>query len=367
MTENSERPRPTVSRDVAASEREAESPSLGQRTSTRLRELAPGLAIGLVGLVGARLLAAQAEALSPIVVAVALGILLRNLRLIPAAAEPGLTFAAKKVLRVGVVLLGFRLALGDLFEVGGSALVVVIVTVFATLGFTYWLGRRLSLPPELALLTGTGFAICGATAVAAMREVIGADDDAPAFAIALVTMFGTISIVALPLLAELIGLTSGAFGQWAGAAVHDVGQVVATAAAGGDDALAIAIVVKLTRVLMLGPILVGVGLWWRRRAGQEHRVDRPALVPPFIIAFVAAVALRTTGWLPDDVIATLRTLEGWTLTLALLGLGTGVRLARLRIVGARAFAMGLIAFFFVAGMAYLGVVLVHGAGRLVGA
>jgi uncharacterized integral membrane protein (TIGR00698 family) len=326
--------------------------------------LAPGLAIGLAGLLVAQLLAASFEPLSPIVVAVVLGIVVRNVGWIPAAAERGLTFAAKTLLRVGIVLLGFRLALGDLLSAGAPALAVVIVVVLATLGFTYWLGHRLSLPPELALLTGTGFAICGATAVAAMREVIDADDDAPAFAIALVTMFGTLSIVVLPLLAGMLGLTAEAFGQWVGAAVHDVGQVVATAATGGDDALAVAVVVKLTRVLLLGPMLVAVGLLWRRRTGQDERVTRPPLVPPFIVAFVAAAAVRTAGVLPDAVIDGLRTAEGWFLTVALLGLGTGVRLGRLRTVGARAVVLGSVAFVFVAGLAYLGVIAVHGTGRL---
>jgi uncharacterized integral membrane protein (TIGR00698 family) len=329
-----------------------------------VRVLGPGLAVGLAGLLVAQVLAAWSEPLSPIVVAVVLGILLRNVGAIPSAAEPGLAFAARTLLRVGIVLLGFRLALGDLFAAGAPALAVVIVVVLATLGFTYWLGRRLSLPPELALLTGTGFAICGATAVAAMREVIDADDDAPAFAIALVTMFGTLSILLLPLLAGSLQLTAEAFGQWAGAAVHDVGQVVATAAAGGDDALAVAVVVKLTRVLLLGPMLVVVGLLWRRRTGQDERVTRPALVPPFIIAFVAAAAVRTAGVLPGAVIDGARTAEGWFLTVALLGLGTGVRLGRLRTVGTRGVVLGLVAFVFVAGLAYLGVVAVHGTARL---
>lgn len=325
--------------------------------------MAPGLGIGLVGLLSAQLIAGAIAPLSPIVLAVGLGILVQNVGLLPAASGPGLTFAAKKLLRVGIVLLGFRLALGDLLAVGAPALAVVIVIVLGTLGATYWVGRLMKLSPQLALLTGTGYAICGATAVAAMREVIDADDDAPAFAIALVTMFGTLSIVVLPLLAGWIGLSAEAFGQWAGSAVHDVGQVVATAAAGGDDALATAVVVKLTRVLMLGPILIGVGLLWRRRSDPEHRASRPGLVPPFIIAFVAAAAIRTSGVLSEGAIAVLNTAESWMLTIALFGLGTGVRIARLRTVGGRALTLGIVAFLFVAGIAYLGVLLVHGGVR----
>ena len=327
-----------------------------------MRGLLPGLGIALVGLVVAVLVSSLVESLSAIVVAVGLGFLVRNLGVLPDSAETGLTFAAKKVLRVGVVLLGFRLALTDLLDVGAPALVVVVVIVVTTLVATTWFGQRLGLSRELALLTGTGYAICGATAIAAMREVIDADDDAPAFAIALVTIFGTASIVVLPVLAQLGGLSAEAFGQWAGSAVHDVGQVVATAAAGGDDALAVAVVVKLTRVLLLGPVLVAVGLWWRRRADTDRTGPRPPLVPLFIVGFVLAVAVRTSDVLPPATIELLRTLEGWMLAIALFGLGTGVRISGLRQVGGRALALGSAAFVMVAGLAFVGVMAVHGAG-----
>jgi uncharacterized integral membrane protein (TIGR00698 family) len=329
---------------------------------TRVHGLLPGLAIALLGLIVAVVVSSLVEVLGAIIVAVGLGILVRNLGVLPASADPGLTFAAKKLLRVGIVLLGFRLALTDLLDVGAPALAVVVVIVITTLVATTWLGQRLGLSRELALLTGTGYAICGASAIAAMREVIDADDDAPAFAIALVTIFGTASIVVLPVLARVGGLSTEAFGQWAGSAVHDVGQVVATAAAGGDEALAVAVVVKLTRVLLLGPVLVAVGLWWRRRADTDRTGPRPPLVPLFIVGFVLAAAVRTSGLLPTGAIDLLRTLEGWMLAIALFGLGTGVRIERLRQVGGRALSLGTAAFVVVAGLAYLGVLAVHGTG-----
>jgi uncharacterized integral membrane protein (TIGR00698 family) len=326
----------------------------------QLRLLSPGLAITVIGLTLTYLVANRSGAVSSIAVAVGLGILSRNLRLVPSIADPGLAFAAKRVLRLGVVLLGFRLALSDVWAVGGTTLAVVVVTVLSTLSFTYWLGRRLSLSPTLALLTGTGYAVCGATAIAAMREVVGADDDSPAFAIALVTLFGTISIVVLPLLASLMGLSTAAFGQWAGTAVHDVGQVVATAASGGDEALEIAVVVKLVRVLMLGPLLLAIGVVWRRQTnGGVLTRTRHALVPPFIVAFLGAVAIRTSGILSEETVQLLRTVEGICLTAALFSLGTGVRLERLRMLGRRAVFLGVIAFVFVLALTLLGVVFVH--------
>ena len=323
--------------------------------------LLPGLFLALLGAVLAQLLAAGIGPLSSIVVAVALGFFLRNARLLPAAADPGLAFAATSLLRVAIVLLGLRLVVDDLWVVGGQVIAVVVVTVVATLVFTYGLGRLLGLPASLALLTGTGYAICGATAVAAMREVVDADDGAPAFAIALVTMFGTLSIFVLPAAAQLLSLGAVAFGQWAGTAVHDVGQVVATAAFAGEDALTYAVAVKLMRVLLLGPLLLLIGVLWRRRrsTGTSNGL-RPVLLPPFVVGFMLAAAIRATGVLPDQVLSTLGAGETWLFTVALLGLGAGVRYADLREVGSRALVLGVLAFLFVAGISLLGVLLVHG-------
>ncbi|MEX0869431.1 MAG: putative sulfate exporter family transporter [Nitriliruptoraceae bacterium] len=332
----------------------------------RLRELLPGLAIAAVGMVAAQAAASVSAALSPIVVAMVVGIVARNAGAIPERADAGLSFAARTLLRVGIVLLGFRLAIGDVLTVGAQAVGIVVALVGATLVFTTWLGRRLGLPRDLAVLTGTGFAICGATAVAAMREVVDADDDSSAFAVSLVTIFGTISIALLPAVALALGMADDAFGQWVGASVHDVGQVVVTAAALGTDAVAVAVVVKLVRVLMLAPILLGVGMWWRRSAPDADASARPALVPGFIVGFLLAVAARTSGVLSDEILAVLRSLEGWMFTIALVGLGAGVRLARLRNVGGRALLLGVIAYVLVAGIALGGVALVYGAAGVTG-
>lgn len=340
-----------------------ETPTTAVRRAARgAAALVPGVAVVVVLAAFAQFVAGWSGALSPIVVAVVLGVLIRNVGLLPGTADPGLTFAAKKLLRVGVVLIGFRLALGDLAEVGAQAVGIVVVAVLATLVFTYWLGRRLGLARDLSLLTATGFAICGASAVAAMREVIDADDESPAMAIALVTIFGTLAIFVLPLVATLIGMSDAAFGQWAGASVHDVGQVIATAAAGGPEALEVAVVVKLTRVLMLGPIVAVVAIVWRRRmaSSSEAGASRPSLVPLFVVGFLATVMIRTAGLVPDPMLGTISRIEGWVFTAALVGLGAGVRLAKLRKVGPRAVVMGAIAWVFVATVAIIGVMVVHG-------
>ena len=159
---------------------------------------------------------------------------------------------------------------------GFPGLVVVLLAVTVTFFGAQWLGRRMGVSPDLSLLIGTGYSICGVSAVAAMNGVVGADEEEAAYAIGLVTLAGSLSIVVLPLLGTILGMTPADFGTWVGGAVHDVAQTVATASTKGDAALAAAIVVKLTRVALLAPLVVGVAL--ARRSRTVRLADcRPGL------------------------------------------------------------------------------------------
>ncbi|MEM9651835.1 MAG: putative sulfate exporter family transporter [Actinomycetota bacterium] len=313
--------------------------------------------------------------ISPLVLAVLVGIIIGNTGLANARTEAGLTFAAKRLLRVGVVLLGLRLAVGDIATLGRAGLLVVLVTVAVTFFGTQAIGRRLGLSPDLSLLVATGYSICGASAIAAVEDATDADEEEVAVAIGLVTLFGSLAIVTLPLLAGPLGLSDDQFGAWAGASVHDVAQVAATASAGGASVVAVAMVVKLTRVLLLTPVVLGVNL---RRAALARRSDsghtandtdtgsdaadlavtRPPILPLFVAGFLAMVALRTSGILPTEVVSGARWIEGVLFAAALVGLGSGVRLNRLRRLGPTPLLLGFIAWVLVAAISYGGVLAV---------
>ena len=329
-------------------------PRRGALGTTRL--LVPGLLVVAVGTVVATLVSNVAEALSPLVCAVVLGAMLGNLDLISPAMAPGVEFAAKRLLRVGVVLLGLRLSFADVRDLGAETIVIVVATVAATFFGTQWLGRRLGLSPALSLLIATGYSICGASAIAAVESSTDAESEEVAAAIGLVTLFGSLAIVVLPLFGGWFGLSDVAYGTWVGASVHDVAQVVATASSGGAAALAVAIVVKLTRVLLLAPIVTGVAI--RRRmttAGDVETGKRPPILPLFVFGFLVAVAVRTAGILPDSTIGHAKTLEGWLLAAALVGLGSGVRFSRLRRLGPRPLVVGVIAWVLVASVSLIGI------------
>ena len=316
-----------------------------------------GLAVTAVG-VG---LAWEIDRLLPTVAtltaAVVLGVIARNLRLLPASARPGLDLAGKRLMRLGIVLLGLKLALGEVLALGWQTLLVVVAVVAATFFGTRWLGTRVGLPGDQALLIATGFSICGASAVAAMNGVTDSDEDDVVTAVALVTLCGSLAIVVLPLLHHPLGLTDLQFGRWAGASVHDVGQVVAVAQTAGPAALAQAVVVKLMRVALLAPIVAATAVARRRRSGAPAGAKRPPIVPLFVLGFLAMVALRSTGVVPIRTVDNVESLDNLLLAAALFGLGSAVDVRKLVRTGGKALLVGLASWLTIAVVAYLGVLL----------
>ena len=302
------------------------------------------------------------ETISPLVASLVLGVLIGNIVSIPKRFVPGQKFAAKKVLRFGIVLLGTQLALKQVVDLGGRELAVVVGVVTLTFLGTLWLGPRLGVSKSLSLLIATGFSICGASAVAAMEGVVDAEEEEVTYAIALVTLCGSLAIVLLPLLRNVLSLSDPQlFGSWVGASVHDVAQVIATSSTGGDTAVQSATVVKLSRVVLLAPLVAIVSIWVRRSSsGLVAKADKKhvSIVPLFVIGFLVMIAVRTTGVIPDNWLTTLKTIEQVCLASALVGLGSDVRIARLIKVGGRPLLLALISWFGIAVVSLIGVRLV---------
>jgi uncharacterized integral membrane protein (TIGR00698 family) len=305
--------------------------------------LLPGIAVALlVALVGF-FVHRRVDVISPHVIAVAIGIIGATFGTVEKVFVPGLRFSAKRILRAGIVLLGFRLSLSELGALGPRAVAAVVVVVAATFFGTRWLAAKLGLAPSLGLLMATGYSICGASAIAAVETFADASEEEVAYSIALVTLCGTLAIVVLPGLGTLLGLSATEFGGWVGASVHDVGQVVAAASTHGEGALKVATLVKLTRVALLAPLLAGVALAARRRVGATALLGakRPPVLPLFIVLFLAAVAIRSTDVLSSGTLLHLKDAETILLAMGLVGLGSNVNLRKLRAVGGRPLALGL--------------------------
>jgi uncharacterized integral membrane protein (TIGR00698 family) len=306
--------------------------------------------------------------ISPLVVAVVIGAVLQNFGVIPGSCDLGLRFAARNLLRLGIVLLGLQLSLDQIREVGAPGLVLVVSVVAITFFGTQWLGKRLGLSKGLSLLVATGFSICGASAIVAMRPVSDADDDEVAYAIGLVTICGTLAIFSLPLIAKIIDFNGAQFGSWVGASVHDVAQTVATAASGDQQSQTAAIIVKLTRVMLLAPMVAGVSLVRRRQMASRHNsLDQhgvavaklPPIVPLFVVGFLGAIFLNSLVAIPQSVQNDVKWVEKSLLASALVGLGAGVDIGRLRKIGNRPLILGLISWLLIATLSAIGVALLY--------
>ncbi len=264
--------------------------------------------------------------------------------------KPGLAIASRRLLRIGIVVLGLKLSLADVAALGWLAILLIVALVALSFVITWGIGRLFRLEGDQAVLMAAGFSICGVSAVGAMSAARGSDERDQGTPIALVTLYGTLAIVVLPLLAGALHLSTLQFGHWVGASVHDVGQVVATAQTAGAAALAIAVVVKLTRVLMLAPMVAIASISTRVR-GTATAAKRPPIVPLFIVGFVVAVLVRTFVPLPDAVLTAADILQSALLACALFAIGASLRLERLVRSGPRAIAAGLVAWVVILGLA----------------
>lgn len=320
----------------------------------------PGLVVAASAALVAWLVHLAVPAVPILTAAVALGILVGQVpALQPALASalaPGLQVAARQLLRIGIVLLGLKLSLVDIAGLGWITILTTVAVVVLTFAGTIGLGRALGLPGHQPVLVASGFAICGASAIGAMAATVRARDEEQAVPVALVTLCGTLAIAVLPVLWHPLGLSATGFGHWVGAGVHDVGQVVATAQLAGPAALAVAVVVKLTRVLMLAPMVAITAAIERRRA-IEPAGPRPPIVPLFIAGFLAAVLLNTFVPLPEPLLAGADLVQTALLATALFALGASIRVVDLVHTGWRALVVGLTAWVLVAALAYGAVLL----------
>ncbi|MGW0042870.1 YeiH family protein [Rhodococcus sp. NPDC003348] len=346
-------------REVAQSSADSRSNSSGGPVRTRAAGVAAGVALCAVGAAFAMGIGRLVPAVNPMLIAIVTGAVVANLVTVPGWIRPGLDFSAKRLLRVGVALLGLQLMFSDVVGLGWGVIAVVVAIVVLGIVGTMYAGKLLGLTWTQRILIACGFSICGAAAVAAADGVVDAKEEELLTAVALVVVFGTLMIPAVPLLAHILGLTDRQAGMWAGGSIHEVAQVVAAGGVIGGGALAVATVVKLARVLMLAPVMAYLGARQRRLAKNGvAECKQPPLVPVFVIGFLACVALRSSGLLPQVLVDQAKLAQTALLTTAMFALGLGVRVSLLRSVGPRPFVLAAVSTVWVASIALAGTWLV---------
>ncbi|MFD1826275.1 YeiH family protein [Mumia zhuanghuii] len=278
--------------------------------------------------------------LGPLMLALALGAVVANAPALSEATTHALADVSRTCLRLGIVVLGLRLSVSDLLSVGWGAALVVIATVAVTYAATCRLGDALGLDRGLVTLIAAGFSVCGAAAIAAVRDGVRTRQRNVALAVALVTVYGTAMIVLLPPAARLLGLSTEQAAVWAGASIHEVAQVVATGSLiGGTLAVALATTVKLGRVVTLAGVYVVAARRDAADGAGEAGPSKAPLVPWFVTGFVLAVLLRSTGVLGESILDVGDHLATLLLGAGMFGLGLGLRLRELWPVPARALVL----------------------------
>jgi uncharacterized integral membrane protein (TIGR00698 family) len=264
--------------------------------------------------------------------------------------RPGFALAARRVLRVAIVLLGLRFSLGYALTVGADALVTITLVVLTGLGTAFLASWLFGIDRTVSLLIGVGTAICGNSAIAAVAPIVGADDEDVSFASVVITGFGMLAMLTLPALGRLLALSAEQFGVLAGAGVHDAAQAIAAGFLYGDEAGGVATLVKLARTAYLVPLVIVLSVVMHRR-DPERRGNVAAAVPLFALGFLGAAMVRSAGdrllgdgtgwWMAGLGVAD--TLAAFLLAVAMAAIGAQTRLAALRRVGRPALLAGLVA------------------------
>ncbi len=347
-----------------------------------LGALLPGLAVALglavVGravsqAIGTGLLELERSPISPILLAILAGLAVRNTVGLPAVYEAGVQLCLKRILRVGVALLGIRLSLSAMGTIGLAALPIVVGCIATALLLVSWISRAVGLPRRLGTLIAVGTAICGNSAIVATGPVIHADEDEISYAVGTITVFGLLALVTYPFVAHgIFGGDPSLAGFFLGTAIHDTAQV---AGAGllysqqytAPETLDIATVTKLVRNLFMIAVSPIMALIYHRSNEDRDAIKKPRLtemVPFFVFGFVGMALLRTVGDLGEEPFAGFltgaqweagieffTTLSAWCLTVAMASVGLGTNLKRLRELGFKPLAAGFAAALIVGGVA----------------
>jgi uncharacterized integral membrane protein (TIGR00698 family) len=273
--------------------------------------------------------------LEALVIAILLGTILRTLWSPDQRWAPGIGFSAKNLLEIAVMLLGASISFQAVLDAGLGLILGIAVVVALALGASYALGRVLGLPKRMALLVACGNAICGNSAIAAVAPVIGAKPADVASSIAFTAILGVIVVLSLPLLVPLIGLSVTQYGVLAGLTVYAVPQVLAATAPMGLVSTQIGTLVKLVRVLMLGPVVIALSVLVGRQEDPKPGLRLSRLVPWFIVGFLSLALLRSFSAIPEAFLQVVMPVTSFLTVIAMAALGLGVDLKVLGKVGGR--------------------------------
>lgn len=285
-------------------------------------------------------------------VGILLGILIKYLMGDISKYNYSIDFSAKKLLKFGIVLLGFKVNFNTLLEMGLFAIIGVAIFVFLILFLATFLGRFFKVKNKLALLIGVGSSICGASAIVTMAPVINADEDDAVLAVSIVSFLGTIGVLIYSAVALISSMTDFQFGLWSGLTLHGVGHALAAAFARGDVAGEIGTIVKMTRVLFLVPLALILGNFY-----GEKEEDKKVSFPIYVLLFILMAVINSTGMVPVSIASSLGRLSSYAILASMIAMGLKVNFANVKKSGVQVTRLGLTLFTLTAPLIYLLIVL----------
>lgn len=331
--------------------------SSNSRTTDRklLADLAPGLilvAIITASAYGLRQIP-MASQLSPMITAILVGMVFGNVVGINSSSSSGIALSGKRLLRIAVALLGLQISFAQLSQIGLIGIVLAALVLSMTFVATLYLGRMLGVDRKLTQLIAAGTSVCGASAIAAASATIRGDDEDVAYAVACITLFGTIAMFGFPLIGSIADLQPLDYGLWIGLSVHEVAQVVGAGYQSGVEAGDIAVVTKLSRVVLLAPLIVCMSLLLVKRDKGGPLGKKAPLIPFFVVGFLVLALLNSIEIVPSLLRDPLVSLTPIMLTAAMAALGLGTNVSKLRSRGWPPLILAGIASIFIAAASYV--------------
>ncbi|MEE9508192.1 MAG: putative sulfate exporter family transporter [Anaerolineales bacterium] len=362
-------------------------------TISELPGLLPGLvvvvalawsSIGLSKYLGVNLLGFEKSPISPVMLALLLGLIIGAIVSIPTTFTPGIRFSVKKILRFGIILLGIRLTIFDVFKLGAMGVPIVMICILGALFITTTISKRLQLPERLGTLIAVGTSICGVSAILATGPAIDADEKESAYAVAVITVFGLLATLFYPYIVNAVFAGDAVrAGLFLGTSVHDTSQVVGSASVYADVfgqslALDVATVTKLVRNVFMALVIPFMAFYYGRRtsaqaSGESKKTNILKLFPLFILGFLTFAALRSIGdasinlgnsafglWTENSwtsLISTVKTWAGNFLVVALAGVGLSTNFQSFKGLGFKPFFVGLISALAVGGVSFIAITL----------
>ncbi len=286
---------------------------------------------------------------SPLVIAVVLGMIYGSTlrQHLPHEWTPGIQFVAKRILRIAIVFYGFRLTFQDIYAVGLTGLFIDVCIVSLTMVVGTWIGMKVfKLDRDTSILVSSGAAICGAAAVLATEGVLKSEPHKAAFAVISVVLFGTLAMFLYPFMQHVgwLGFNDTQYGIYVGSTIHEVAQVVVAGTQISTEAGNIAVIVKMTRVMMLAPMLILLGLIIARGSKHGARHQLMASFPWFALWFVAVVGFNSLHLLPLPIVSMINDFDTFLLTLAMAGLGIETNFVKIKAIGIKPFYLAFILF-----------------------